>query len=148
MYEAAGIAGLIKAILSLEKRTLAPTIHFKKPNHRINFEDSPVYVNTELTEWKAGDTLRRCGVSAFGLSGTNCHMVLEEAPLVHYDTKTQKKEPAYPQVLALSAKSETALKLLMKKYANVLGKGASLKELCYTANTSRGHYECRLCLAR
>lgn len=146
LYEAAGIAGLIKAILSLEKRTLAPTIHFKKPNHRINFEDSPVYVNTELTEWKAGDTLRRCGVSAFGLSGTNCHMVLEEAPLVHSDTKTQKKEPAYPQVLALSAKSETALKLLMKKYANVLGKGASLKELCYTANTSRGHYECRLCL--
>jgi|GEM_PF-2105919 len=76
---AAGIAGLVKAVLSLQHRQITPLAHFQSPNPNISFIDSPVYVNDELCEWERGDGPRRCGVSSFGLSGTNCHIVLEEA---------------------------------------------------------------------
>lgn len=76
---AAGIAGLLKVILALKYRELPPSLHFEEPNSQINFADSPVYVNDRLTPWTVESGPRRAGVSSFGLSGTNCHVVLEEA---------------------------------------------------------------------
>ncbi|MEM6386095.1 MAG: amino acid adenylation domain-containing protein [Pseudomonadota bacterium] len=77
---AAGVAGLIKAALVLKHEKIPPLLHFTKPNPRIDFEDSAFYPVTEVTDWSRGDTPRMAGVSAFGVGGTNVHLVLEEAP--------------------------------------------------------------------
>ncbi len=75
---ASGLANLIKACLSLKNKKISPTINFNRPNKNIDFIDSPVYVNVEPKSWETAEVPRRCGVSSFGFSGTNCHMILEE----------------------------------------------------------------------
>ncbi len=139
---AAGIFGLIKAVLSLKYKMLFPTIHFSYPNRKIAFEESPVYVNDRLRVWENTGTPRRCGVSSFGFSGTNCHMVLEEAPERERDVQKPEKTP---HILGLSAKSESALRNIIEQYLVFLKRepNISLSSLCYTANTGRGHYKFR-----
>ncbi len=141
---ASGIIGLIKSVLSLKNKKLPASLHFKQPNRKINFEASPVYVNSELSDWNK-DFPRRCGVSAFGLSGTNCHIILEEAP--QNDPYEQTKE-FQANILTLSAKNENSLKQLIIKY-NELIKGnieINVNDMCYSANTGRWHYKIRLAL--
>ncbi|CAL9331576.1 SDR family NAD(P)-dependent oxidoreductase [Streptomyces sp. Tu 3180] len=78
---AAGVAGAIKVLLSLEHRTIPPSINFERANAHIDLSDSPFYVNTVNRPWAAGsDGTRRAAVSSFGVSGTNAHIVFEEAP--------------------------------------------------------------------
>ncbi|MFI6847349.1 SDR family NAD(P)-dependent oxidoreductase [Kitasatospora sp. NPDC050467] len=78
---AAGVAGVIKVLLSLRHRRIPPSINFERGNAHIDFTDSPFYVNTEDRPWEAGgDGTRRAAVSSFGVSGTNAHLVIEEAP--------------------------------------------------------------------
>ncbi|TCP54571.1 amino acid adenylation domain-containing protein [Tumebacillus sp. BK434] len=101
---AAGAAGFIKTVLALQHEKLPPSLHFRKPNPKINWERSPFYVNTELRDWSRGDRPRRAGVSSFGLGGMNSHAILEEAPL---QASSATLRPA--QLLVLSAKTETAL---------------------------------------
>ena len=101
---AAGIAGLIKTVLALKHKMLPPSLHFDEPNPKIDFANSPFYVNTELSEWKRGMTPRRAGVSSFGIGGTNAHVVLEEAP----DVETPQPSRSW-QLMLLSAKSSPAL---------------------------------------
>ena len=104
LESAAGVTGLIKTALMLKHRTIPPTIHFQNPNPKCDFENSPFHVVSEVTDWKAGSTPRRAGVSAFGIGGTNAHLVLEEAPPV---------EPALTvrplHLLVISTKTATAL---------------------------------------
>ncbi|HEX6289175.1 MAG TPA: SDR family NAD(P)-dependent oxidoreductase [Herpetosiphonaceae bacterium] len=102
---AAGIAGLIKTVLALKHGVIPPSLHFERPNPKIDFENSPFFVNTELREWQSdGDTPRRAALNSFGVGGTNAHAVLEEAPLV------EPSGPSRPwHLLTLSARSETAL---------------------------------------
>lgn len=142
LYEAAGIAGLIKSVLALKNRMLPPSIHYITPNKKINFEVSPVYVNDKLITWDAREAPRRCGISAFGFSGTNCHVILEEFPEVLNDTGEVKGL----QVLTLSAKTENSMLRLVNRYREFLNNGVQkdLKNICYTANTARGHYNYRL----
>jgi len=101
---AAGVAGLIKTALALKHRLLPPSLHFETPNPRIDFTNSPFYVNAKLTAWQRGETPLRAGVSSFGVGGSNAHVVLEEAPII---------EPASPsrprQLLLISAKTASAL---------------------------------------
>jgi acyl transferase domain-containing protein/glutamate-1-semialdehyde aminotransferase len=101
---AAGVAGLIKTALSLYHKQIPASLNFDSPNPNIDLENSPFYVNTQLTEWVAGDTPRRAGVSSFGVGGTNAHVVLEEAPQVNRSGAARPR-----QLLLLSAKTETAL---------------------------------------
>jgi acyl transferase domain-containing protein len=101
---AAGVTGLIKTALALRHRKLPPSLHFEAPNPKIDFANSPFYVNTELTDWKTGATPRRAGVSSFGIGGTNAHAVLEEAP---DSAPTGSRRPW--QLLLLSARTESAL---------------------------------------
>ncbi len=101
---AAGAAGLIKTILALEHRQLPPSLHFERPNPEIDFENSPFYVNHQLSEWTTGGQPRRAGVSAFGMGGTNAHVIVEEAPPL----KTVKSSKPW-EVLLLSAKTDSAL---------------------------------------
>ncbi|MEL7001910.1 MAG: polyketide synthase [Bacteroidota bacterium] len=100
-----GLAGIVKAALSLNYKQIPALLHFERPNRKIDFINSPVYVNDVLKNWDSdSDQKRLCGVSSFGLSGTNCHVVLEEAPLVKKTTTERSKF-----ILPLSAKSEKAL---------------------------------------
>ncbi|MGA4722142.1 SDR family NAD(P)-dependent oxidoreductase [Fictibacillus nanhaiensis] len=142
LFEAAGIANLIKAVMALKNQKIPPSMYFNQPNKLINFSDSPIYVNTKLRDWTVNDHPRRCGVSSFGISGTNCHIVLEEAPM---SSVTKVDESNY-QILAVSAKSETALKTLLKEYKSKIHEVNSneISNLCFTANVGRGHYQHRL----
>ena len=102
---AAGVAGLIKTTLALRHRQIPPSLHFRKPNPLIDFENSPFYVNTVLTEWKPERGPRRAGVTSLGIGGTNAHVVLEEARPV--EEQAAPKKPY--QLLVLSAKTASAL---------------------------------------
>lgn len=144
----AGIAGLVQTVAALQHKIIPPSFHFNKPNQRITFEDSPVYVNDRPVNWETGENPRRCGLSSFGLSGTNCHMILEEF------MRASDPEPVPEKcwsVLTLSAKSEQAFQGLIELYQQfVLNSGdevgLDLADICYTANTGRGHYGYRLAL--
>lgn len=141
-----GIAGLIKAVFALKEKKLPPNIHFNYPNKKIDFEDSPVYVNNKLRNWNKESYPRRCGVSAFGLSGTNCHIVLEESPVIYKEAEYSGTDL---ELLTVSGKNKVVLTELLKKYEDYLQNevsGYNLKDICYTANTGRGQYDYRVAL--
>ncbi|AUT02003.1 beta-ketoacyl synthase [Nostoc sp. CENA543] len=104
LVAAAGVAGLIKTALSLYYKQIPPSLNFETPNPKIDFANSPFYVNTKLTAWPEGATPRRAGVSSFGVGGTNAHVVLEEAPAL-----LPPSLPRPQQLLLISAKTNTAL---------------------------------------
>ncbi|MCR8981707.1 type I polyketide synthase [Brevibacillus laterosporus] len=144
---AAGIAGFIKSILALKHKEIPPTVNFQYPNQKISFDHSPVYVNDCLREWESNGHPRRCGISSFGLSGTNCHIILEEAPEPKLRTQLQD-QTSKPYILSLSAKTEDGLLQLINDYLQFISKNenVSIADLAYTSNTGRGHYESRLAL--
>jgi len=101
---AAGLASLTATVMAFKHEFLPPSLHFEQPNPEINFANSPFFVNSNLSEWKAGPKPRRAGVNAMGIGGTNAHVVLEEAP------QTEPSSPPRPwQLLLLSAKTSSAL---------------------------------------
>ncbi|MEU5220618.1 amino acid adenylation domain-containing protein [Streptomyces sp. NPDC020807] len=145
--EAAGIAGLVKAALALEHRTLPPSLHFNAPNPQIDFASGPFFVNTATTPWPASDTPRRAGVSSFGMGGTNCHVVLEEAPAPRSATASVAGAER-PRLLALSARTPEALRELTGRYVRHLtdNPGLAYDDVCFTAATGRKTFEHRLAL--
>lgn len=141
----AGLAGLIKCVLALKNKQLPASIHFNSPNREIDFIHSPIYVNDTLKKWESPFSPRRCGVSSFGMSGSNCHIVLEEA------TDEYKVEPhSTKNVFVISAKSEDALKEYIDEYTKFLNKShtkeVSLERICYTASVGREHCKHRIAL--
>ncbi|WP_339305520.1 beta-ketoacyl synthase N-terminal-like domain-containing protein [Paenibacillus sp. FSL R5-0519] len=141
LYESAGITGLVKSVLSLKKGILPAVQHFDRPNRNIDFSGTPVYVNTRNRIWPAAGEPVRMGVSAFGFSGTNCHLILEQAGAVETNSETEMREYLFP----LSAKTLQALQQYISKYTKYLKTtDHSLADICYTAGTSRTHYEHRL----
>jgi amino acid adenylation domain-containing protein len=141
---AAGVCGLIKASLALHHRTLPPSLHFQTPNPRIDFANSPFFVNTELRRWEvAGGGPRRAGVTSLGMGGTNAHVVLEEAP------------PAAPasasrphQLLLLSAKSALALERSTARLADHLRQSPELDlaDVAFTLTHGRKAFQHRRAL--
>lgn len=138
-----GVASVIKVVLSLKNGMIPPSLNFNEPNPYIHFCTGPVYINDKLNLWKKGNTPRRAGVNSFGFSGTNCHIVLEEAPNI---IKNNESDHKGFNIFTLSARSESILEELIKKYAQFTENNAeeNLDDLCYTANTGRGHYGYRL----
>lgn len=135
---AAGIAGVIKTVQALKHQQLPPHILYGTPNPRIDFDNSPFYVNTELRAWES-DGPRRAGVSSFGLGGTNVHVVLEEAPAAAI-SQTQR----LVQLLPLSARTETALLAMSERLATHLKHSAqSLVDIAYTLQTGRSQHAYR-----
>lgn len=101
---AAGVTGLIHATQVVRDGKMPPTIHFQKPNPRFDFADSPFFVNTTLRDWNSQNGPRRAGVSAFGVGGTNAHVILEQAPRISSQPSVRPV-----QLLLLSARSESAI---------------------------------------
>src|SRR5256886_10017273 len=126
---AAGIAGLIKAVLQLQHKQLVPSLHYEEPNPKIDFVNSPFYVNTKLQEWKSEGRPRRAGVSSFGIGGTNAHVVLEEAP-----EREASGGARGLQLLTMSAKTSTALEAATANLGEHLKRNAEQKlaDVAYT----------------
>jgi len=139
---AAGAAGLIKTVLALEHRQIPPTLHYERPNPRIDFAASPVHVNRELADWPAGGEPRRAGVSAFGIGGTNAHLVLEEAPVL----PARRASAAKWHLLAVSAKTEPALAAAARNLAAHLREHpeTDLGDASFTLLAGRQAFDCRL----
>jgi len=134
---AAGATGFIKTALSLHNETLPATIHFQTPNPALGIEKSPFFVVREITPWKRGGEPRRAGVSAFGVGGTNAHVVLEEAP---------PQEPSGPgrpkELLVLSARTPEALDASCARLAAWLREhpDASVADVAHTLQTGRAGF--------
>ncbi|KWX72328.1 non-ribosomal peptide synthetase [Paenibacillus jilunlii] len=139
---ASGLASLLKVILSLQHKKIPPSLNYQSPNPFIDAEHSAIYVNTEVKDWERRDTLLRAGVNSFGFSGTNCHVVVEEAPEMNH----QAGEGSSPfHFLTMSAGSTQGLARLIQAYYAFLQDNdqLDLEDLCYTANTGRGQAESR-----
>ncbi|MCB0064447.1 MAG: acyltransferase domain-containing protein, partial [Caldilineaceae bacterium] len=140
---AAGIASLIKTILCLQHGQIPPHLHLQRPNPRIPWSQLPFQIPTRLTPWPTDslrDSLRVAGVSAFGMSGTNVHVVLASHPEATAMTQNKVDAVARPlHILKLSAKTAPALDALCHRYAKLLASEPEepLADLCFSANTGR-----------
>lgn len=139
---AAGVAGLIKAVLALEHKQLLPSLNFAQPNPNIDFADSPFFVNTKLAGWQTNGTPRRAGVSSFGIGGTNAHVLLEEAPYVETGSGSS---PQF-QLLTLSTKTATALEAARMNLAGYLKRHPEINfaDVGFTLQTGRRSFAHRL----
>ncbi len=144
---AAGVAGLIKAVLAVEHGVLPPSLHFETPNPRIDFARSPFYVNTECRPWRPEGWPRRAGVSAFAIGGVNAHVILEEPPA------PAPSAPAPPWLLlVLSARTETALEAATDRLLGHLRElpaepATRLADVAYTLQVGRRAFPHRRMLA-
>lgn len=131
---AAGVAGLIKAVLALKHKTIPPSLHFERPNPAIDFASSPFFVNTQALDWPNGTHPRRAGVSSFGIGGTNVHVILEEAP-----APAESSPPQTSQLLTLSARTRTATDTMAQQLAGYLvgEENSNLSDVIYTQNVGR-----------
>ncbi|MCA1568555.1 MAG: SDR family NAD(P)-dependent oxidoreductase [Acidobacteria bacterium] len=136
---AAGVTGLIKTVLALEHRLIPPSLNFHTPNPEIDFESSPFYVNTTLREWADSNTPRRAGVSSFGLGGTNCHMIVEEAP-PRESRGASRKRSQY--LIPVSAKSGPALEQMCDALERHLSQvpETRLDDIAFTYQVGRKTY--------
>lgn len=143
---ASGVCGLIKTALSLEKATLPPILHYQTPNPKIDFASSPFYVNAKLTPWTEGrhGQPRRAGISAFGVGGTNAHVILEEAPAV-----VSTPSPRANQLFLLSSRSEETLAAAATNLANFAANPGDTKpaDAAWTLAIGRKPFRCRRAVA-
>ncbi|MEL6939991.1 MAG: amino acid adenylation domain-containing protein, partial [Cyanobacteria bacterium J06598_1] len=152
---AAGIASLIKVVLSLQHEAIPPNLHFNQSNQYISLDNTPLGIPTTIQPWSIQEKERVAGINGYSFGGTNCHLVVAEAPR----KKTPDRviaEHSTPSVrpFLLSAKRADALIELAKRYETFLATNASdpdsavaLADVCFTANTGRAHYKHRLAIA-
>ncbi|HTJ82200.1 MAG TPA: type I polyketide synthase, partial [Polyangiaceae bacterium] len=139
---AAGVAGLIKTVLALVHEELPASLHVKTPNPHIPWGELPVEVVTTLRPWPRGAKPRRAGVSSFGISGTNAHVIVEEAPVTSTVTAARAAH-----LLPLSARSDAALRAQAAQLAQHLSTNdLALADVCHTAAVGRSHFDHRLAL--
>ena len=136
---AAGILGVIKTVVALQREEIPPNLHFKTPNPLIDWDAAPLVVPTTVSRWPSANGQRTAGVSSFGFSGTNAHVLVASAPDAR-DTEpaVAVADTAY-HVLALSARNDTALRVLVTDFRAALNAlaiedHAALRDLCFTAN--------------
>lgn len=143
---AAGIAGLIKAILVLQHKEIPPQIHFKTANPEIPLEATPFRISTQCEPWPSAASPRMAGVSSFGFGGTNVHVIVAEG----VETAVEPSPVDRPvHLLALSARTDAALKRLAQRYTDWFAEHpeASLPDVCFSANTGRSSLERRVAFA-
>jgi acyl transferase domain-containing protein/surfactin synthase thioesterase subunit len=136
LEQTAGIASLIKAALALKHGKMPPSLHFHKPNPKIDFDASPFFVNTECRDWPAGKHPRFAAVNSLGLGGTNAFVVLEQAP-----APTEMNDGPELGLFALSAKSPAVLRTLIQRYREWVGREQPpLADVCFTTTSGRMHF--------
>ncbi len=138
---AAGVTGLIKAALSVYYGKIPPSINFNSPNPKINFNETPFYVNTELREWKTTDVPRRAGVSSFGIGGTNVHIVLEEPPkkeIINEDDDEYR-------IVPFSANTKNSLKNITENFKEYLKDNSDIDftSIAFTLQNGRKEFAYR-----
>ncbi|MFF2014269.1 SDR family NAD(P)-dependent oxidoreductase, partial [Streptomyces sp. NPDC058195] len=142
---AAGVAGVIKMVMALQNDLLPATLNVDEPSSRIDWEAGEIRLLTEAEEWKStADRPRRAGVSSFGISGTNAHVIIEEAPAAPEPVATAREElPPLPVVV--SAKSGPALRAQAERLRSHLVRRpeAGLLDTAFSAVTSRAQLEQR-----
>ena len=152
---AAGIAGLIKVVLSLKHSEIPPHLHLQQLNPYIQLEQTNIKIPTKLQPWLSVGQSRLAGVSAFGFGGTNAHVILEEAPIpvsIENSLKTEQNSANLVNrpfhLLTLSAKTEQALADLVQSYQNYLeiNPELAIADVCFSANTGRSHFKHRLAI--
>ncbi|MCT2581930.1 type I polyketide synthase [Actinophytocola gossypii] len=135
LSQAAGVVGLIKAVLALEHRLIPPTINFDTPNPAIDLANSPFHIATALSKWQTDGTPRRAGVSSFGIGGTNAHLVLQEAP----EPRVRPADTHPAHLLAVSAHDTDALTAACERLAGHLegNPDADLADVAHTLRVGR-----------
>jgi len=155
---AAGIAGLLKTVLILQHGAIPPHLHFKNPNPHIPWSEFPLSIATTLTSWPSNFDRRIAGVSSFGFSGTNAHLIVESPSAIpELLSSIRDEEHAEEQsadilpershhILTLSGKNPQAVRELARRYAQHLEDHpeTQIADFCYTANTGRSHFEHRV----
>ena len=143
---ASGIASLIKAVLALEQKTIPANLHLKHPNQQLDWQSTPFKLPETNLPWPHNSDPQIAGVSAFGFSGTNAHVVLREAPAL---------EPAKDNLIqcdrdlfTLSARNKPALRQLAQTYSQYFAQNPQLDltDICLTVNTGRSHFNHRLAM--
>ena len=149
---AAGVAGLLKAMLVLKHRQIPPSLHFSTPNPHIDFEKLKLRVPTQLESFPNGTAERLVGVNSFGFGGANAHVILVEPP-AHQPEKSLSVPGSRPWPVMLSARSEKSLQVSaanlsawVKEHANANGSSPVLPDLTYTLGARRNHHPHRLTL--
>jgi acyl transferase domain-containing protein len=137
---AAGVAGIIKAILAMQHGEIPATLHYRRPNPVIDFANSPFFVNGERQPWPKNGTPRRAGISSLGVGGTNAHIVLQEAP---QPKPTGTSRPR--QLLLLSGRSRGVVERRASDLARVLETESNLPlaDVAYTLSAGRKQFRQR-----
>jgi acyl transferase domain-containing protein len=140
---AAGIAGLIKTVQALRHKQIPASLNCENLNPAIDFAGSPFYVNTTLREWKSGKWPRRAGVSAFGIGGTNVHVVIEEASAI-----PQKQSSRPHQLITLSARSASGLETAASHIIEYLDRNpcVDIADMAYTLQAGRKAFQHRMAI--
>lgn len=139
---AAGMAGLVKLVASLEHGTIPPHLHFEQPTSHVDWDELPLVVPTQALRWPRSGRPRIAGVSSFGFSGTNAHILIQEAP-----TREAGSEPVgrRTHLLPLSTRTPDALRELAGRYCDHLaGTVDTVADICRTAAVGRVHFQHRL----
>ncbi|WP_108869634.1 SDR family NAD(P)-dependent oxidoreductase [Aquimarina aquimarini] len=139
----AGLAGLMKTVLSMQHEMIPSNLHADPPNPYIDWDDMPLKVVTKNTPWYRNEKSRYAGISSFGFTGTNTHAIIKEAPVIKLlDTPSEDKNYFF----TCSAKTKKALETQVKNHVNYL-KEVTEKEIadvCYTSLTGRNHFQYRI----
>jgi len=142
LESAAGIASLIKTVLALENKLIPPNLHLQQANSKIDWDTLPFKLPLDSIPYSSKEPI--CGVSSFGFSGTNAHLIIKEAQL-------QKDEAATKELylFTLSAKNNKALKQLAAKYINYFNThpDKAIADVCHTVNSGRSHFNYRVATA-
>ena len=146
LESASGIAGLIKVVLSMGKEEIPGQLHFRQLNPRISLGNVPIEIPVRTIAWPRTERPRIAGVSSFGFSGTNAHVILQEAPLAKESGLAPPLPDRSTHLVVLSASSENALRELSGVYAERLTKEpeCSLPDICHTAAIGRSALSHRL----
>ncbi|MEO0989236.1 MAG: ketoacyl-synthetase C-terminal extension domain-containing protein, partial [Cyanobacteria bacterium J06639_14] len=143
---AAGIAGLIKVVLAMQHETLPPHLHFHQPSPHIPWSELPIAVTQNACTWSNAEQSQFAGVSSFGFSGTNAHVVVE-AGARSQESGVRSQTDRSLHLLTLAAKSAAALQELARRYVDWLpGVDADFGDICWSGQVSRSHFAHRLAI--
>ena len=144
---ASGVLGLIKTVLCMKHGIISPNLHFDTLNPRISISGTRLIIPTAEQPWPDSKNKWIAGVSSFGFSGTNCHVIIEETPeTAHPGILDEKIGDDVSHLLPLSAKDPDAIRAIASRFSDFLSNDppASLYDVCYTAGARRAHYDRRL----